>query len=131
MMAPLAVPAAARLTEAGEEVVDILTSLGVSKPVAFCVVVLANRGEVSSAELGGMTGLRQPDVSRAMRSLRDRGWAVKREEPRLGKGRPVHRYRLLLEPKDIGLALERDLRRTSESRRAAIGRLREAVTEAR
>lgn len=67
---------------------------GLSKNLARTLVVLAARGETTSLDVETSATLRQPEVSLAMKELRQRRWVVKRDVKREGKGRPLHAYRL-------------------------------------
>lgn len=73
---------------------DLLERAGLPRKLALPVVFLAAHGEVTSPEVEGATGLRQPEVSTAIRHLRERGWVAKRDVKRDGRGRPLHAYRL-------------------------------------
>jgi predicted transcriptional regulator len=81
-----------QLDEKGEEIADVLTSLGLSRPIAKTLSYLKDLREVTSVELERVTGLRQPEVSIAMRDLRERDWISEREEKKPGKGRPYKIY---------------------------------------
>ena len=48
----------------------------------------------SSREIEMATDMRQPEVSVAMRILRDMGWILERDVKSLGKGRPMKIYAL-------------------------------------
>lgn len=75
--------------------VDLLHSLGVKRNVAKVITYLAVAGEATSREIERGSGLRQPEVSIAMRTLRRenwvREWDIKNTE---GKGRPSKVYAL-------------------------------------
>ncbi len=76
--------------EKDEEIADVLTSLGLSRPIAKALSYLADLKEATSVELEGMTGLRQPEVSIVMKDLKERDWISEREEKKPGKGRPFN-----------------------------------------
>ncbi len=77
-----------------EGLVALLIQAGLSKNLARTLVVLASQGETTSLDVEKVAGLRQPEVSIAMKELRGRGWVAKRDIKREGKGRPLHAYRL-------------------------------------
>jgi predicted transcriptional regulator len=81
--------------------VDALVAAGVPKNVAKSLVCVASRGEITSAGIEGATGLRQPEVSIAVQELRKLGWVAKRDIKKVGKGRPIHSYRLAGPLRDI------------------------------
>jgi predicted transcriptional regulator len=80
--------------DADLEFVQGLQNLGVRKNVASLITYLKDVKEVSSKEIEIATDLRQPEVSIAMRTLRERGWLAERELKKEGKGRPVKIYSL-------------------------------------
>ncbi len=61
--------------------------------------------ESKSDERETVTGFRQPEVSIAMRWLKERDW-VKRQEKKVGKGRPYKAYLLKFGFNDIIAQLE-------------------------
>lgn len=72
-----------------------LEQLGVKRPEACLVAVLSVGETLTTAEIAKRTDLRQPEISTATRSLRDRGWLEESTIPKKkGKGRPMHSYRL-------------------------------------
>lgn len=65
-----------------------------NRNVASLITYLKDVDEGSSKDIEMATDLRQPEVSIAMRTLRERGWVVEREIKRDGKGRPMKIYSL-------------------------------------
>lgn len=77
------------------EMVELLRRLSINRPVAFTLACLSKGEEISSQCIEMVSGLRQPEVSIAMRYLRENNWIDMREEKKnQGKGRPVKLYRL-------------------------------------
>ncbi len=76
------------------EFVETLRSLSVPRNVATLITFLANVDEASSREIEMGSDLRQPEVSIAMRTLRDNNWIEEKEIKREGKGRPMKVYSL-------------------------------------
>ena len=107
------------------EFVQGLQNLGVNRNVAHLITYLKDVKEVSSRDIETATGLRQPEVSIAMRTLRERGWLIEHEIKGNGKGRPLKIYALRATIDEIINYCEaeksRELARTSE----AIQRLKE------
>ena len=66
----------------------------IPRSVAYTLVYIRDKGEITSVEIERETGLRQPEVSIAMQWLRRKGWINKRNMKKEGKGRPIHGYRL-------------------------------------
>ena len=77
------------------EMVELLRRLNINRPVAFTLACLSKGEEISSQSIEMVSGLRQPEVSIAMRYLRENNWIYMREEKKnQGKGRPVKLYKL-------------------------------------
>lgn len=77
------------------EMVDLLRRLNINRPVALTLACLSKGEEISSQNIEMVSGLRQPEVSIAMRYLRENDWVQMREEKKnQGKGRPIKLYRL-------------------------------------
>ena len=76
------------------EFVGALRSLNVSRNVATLITYLTNTNEATSREIEMGTNLRQPEVSIAMRTLRQNNWVNERDIKAEGKGRPMKIYKL-------------------------------------
>ena len=77
------------------EMIELFRRINVSRPIALTIACLAKGEEISSQNIEMISGLRQPEVSVAMRYLRENNWIDIREEKKSkGKGRPVKLYRL-------------------------------------
>ncbi len=77
------------------EMVELLRKLDISRPVAKTLACLSDGKELTSHSIEMSSGLRQPEVSIAMRYLKNNNWIEIREEKRdNGKGRPVKYYKL-------------------------------------
>jgi predicted transcriptional regulator len=77
------------------EMVELLRRLNINRPVAYTLACLSKGDEISSQCIEMVSGLRQPEVSIAMRYLRENNWVEMREEKKnQGKGRPVKLYKL-------------------------------------
>lgn len=100
---------------ADEEFADTLMGLGLKRNVAKTLTYLKNVEEVTSREIERGSDLRQPEVSNAMRELKNMNWVVIREEKKPGKGRPFKIYRLDAKINSIIHQLEHQ--KTVESRR--------------
>ncbi len=75
-----------------------LQRIGVTRIEAELISLLNEQPDVSTKEAVELTSLRQPEVSVGMRELVERGWVECEPIPRDGKGRPMNRYRLGVEP---------------------------------
>ncbi len=115
-----------QLDEKDEEIADALISLGMSRPIARVLSYIQNKNEVTSVELERESGLRQPEVSIAMRELKGRGWINERENKKPGKGRPYKVYSLKVGFDKIVDELERQQRKVADEARSRIERLRKS-----
>lgn len=89
------------LDDDDREFVEVLRDLGIPRNVASMITYLANVEEATSREIEIGSNLRQPEVSIAMRSLRNNGWVEEREVKKDGKGRPMKVYRLIISLEEI------------------------------
>ncbi|WP_292375819.1 transcriptional regulator [Methanosarcina sp. UBA411] len=77
------------------EMIELFRRINVSRPIALTLACLSKGREISSQSIEMISGLRQPEVSVAMRYLRENNWIDIREEKKSkGKGRPVKLYKL-------------------------------------
>jgi predicted transcriptional regulator len=113
------------LDEKDLEFVDLLLKLGVNRNVARVVAYLKNVKESTSREIELGSELRQPEVSIAMRTPRERGWISEREVKGPGKGRPTRIYALSTPIEEIVKCYEEETRSESARSMEAIQRLRE------
>ncbi len=103
------------LSDNSNKLASFLTESDIPRSVAFTLVYIRNKGEITSVEIERETGLRQPEVSIAMQWLRRKGWINKRNMKKEGKGRPVHGYRLSKEFDEILEEIIQDLASKIES----------------
>jgi predicted transcriptional regulator len=113
------------LDEKDQELVKALEAVGVRRNVATIIVYLKNLDEATSKGIEKGSGLRQPEVSIAMRTLRQKGWIVKREVRSGGKGRPMRLYKLTMPIDDIIGHYEEEKRKESSQAMQSIQRLKE------
>lgn len=117
------------LDERDEEVVDHLVELGVGRNPAKVLVYLFQVEEAVSRQLEQGAGMRQPEVSVAVRRLRREGWVEKRDVRTEGKGRPMHCYRLAVAFGEVLDALEERERARAREALARIEEVRGMVEE--
>ncbi len=115
-----------QLDEKDEEIADALISLDMSRNVARILSYLQSSKEVKSVDLEREAGLRQPEVSLAVRELKERGWISEREEKKPGKGRPYKVYSLKVGFDEIVDELERQQRKAVDEIRSRIEQLRKS-----
>jgi predicted transcriptional regulator len=114
-----------QLNDGDEEISDILISSGMSRPVARTLTYLKKVDTATSIDLERVTGLRQPEVSIAMKELNPLDWVNESEEKKPGKGRPNKVYSLKVGFKDIIAHLEKQQKKAHEEAQARITRLKE------
>lgn len=88
--------------------VEILTEAGVPRNTARVLTFIAVAGKTFSAQIQSGTGMRQPEVSIALKQLAERKWISRQSVQREGKGRPIYVYRLRRELREIVEAVEKD-----------------------
>jgi predicted transcriptional regulator len=110
------------------EFVETLRSLGVPRNVATLITFLANVDEASSREIEMGSDLRQPEVSIAMRTLRDNQWIEEREIKREGKGRPMKVYSLRASIGEIIKHFEEEKLHESAQAMESIQRLKQLIS---
>jgi len=116
-----------QLDDNDEELAEILISSGLSRPVARTLAYLQKVDTATSIDLERGTGLRQPEVSIAMRQLKPLDWVDESEEKKPGKGRPNKVYSLKIQFKDIIAHLEKQHKKEIDDGIASIKRLKELV----
>ena len=113
-----------QLDKKQEEIADALISLGLGRIVARTLAYLNNGNEVTSVALERRTGLRQPEVSIAMRQLKEHDWINERDEKKPGKGRPYKIYSLKVGFKEIFAHLETERKKAEVEAQERIERLK-------
>jgi predicted transcriptional regulator len=112
--------------EKDEKIAEALISLGMNKNVAIALTFLQNMNVATSIDFEQSTNLRQPEVSIAMKILKEYDWITEREEKkRIGKGRPTKVFSLKVGFNDIVNHLEKQQKKTLEEARANVERLKE------
>ncbi|MDD1754649.1 MAG: ArsR family transcriptional regulator [Methanothrix sp.] len=110
------------------EFVETLRSLGVPRNVSTLITFLANVDEASSREIEMGSDLRQPEVSIAMRTLRDNSWIEEKEIKREGKGRPMKVYSLRASIDEIIKHFEEEKMHESAQAMESIQRLKQLIS---
>ncbi len=113
------------LDDNDREFVEVLRDLGIPRNVASMITYLANVEEATSREIEIGSNLRQPEVSIAMRTLRNNDWVEEREIKKDGKGRPMKVYRLTISLDDIIRHFEDEKRSESTRVMENIDRLKD------
>jgi len=114
-----------QLDEKDEEIADALIAIGMSRNIARTLSYLQNVDEATSVELERVVRLHQPEVSIAMKQLKDRDWINEREKKKTGKGRPYKIYSLKVSFKDIIAQLEKQQMEAVDKTQTKIEKLKE------
>jgi predicted transcriptional regulator len=114
-----------QLDEKDEEIADALISLGMSRNAALTLAYMQNVNSATTIDLERSARLRQPEVSIAIKQLKERDWLNEREEKKPGKGRPNKIYSLKVGFNDIIAQLDNQQRKAVEEIQAKIERLKE------
>ncbi|HEY9246499.1 MAG TPA: transcriptional regulator protein [Candidatus Methanoperedens sp.] len=114
-----------QLDEKDEEIADVLVSLGMTRNVAKALSYLQTMNSATSGDLERGANLRQPEVSIAMRQLKENNWIMEREEKKSGKGRPYKVYSLKVSFKDIINQVEKQKRKAAQRTQERITHLKE------
>ena len=112
------------LDEKDHTFIEMLRNLGMSKNVATTMAYLMNVDEASSREIEISTGLRQPEISLAMRLMRKQSWVSVRSEKKPGKGRPITVYALEAPVDEIISYYEDKIYKESQATVSAIKKLK-------
>ena len=113
------------LDEKDRDTIAALQTVGVRRNVATIIVYLKDLDEATSRDIEKGSELRQPEVSIAMRVLREKGWIAEREVKKEGRGRPMKLYRLTVPIDDIIGHYEEMKRNESSRAMQSIQRLKE------
>ena len=114
------------LDEKDLEFIEGLQNLGVNQNVAKLITYLKDVDEGSSSrDIEMATGMRQPEVSIAMGTLRNMGWISERDIKSPGKGRPTRIYALGATIEEIIQHYEEEKNNEAAETMQAIQRLKE------
>lgn len=110
----------------GHEIIELLQGLDVPRTEAICIACLVCGEELTSQNIEQASGLRQPEVSIAMRPLRERKWIEERNEKKNSdKGRPVKYYKLVVPFEQIVETFENNILRRNKEIAEALEQLKE------
>ena len=88
--------------------VEILAEAGIPRNTARVLTFIAVAGRTFSAQIQAGTGMRQPEVSIALKHLTERKWISRQSVQREGKGRPIYVYKLRRELGEIVDTVEKE-----------------------
>jgi predicted transcriptional regulator len=104
--------------------VKTLSNIGMSRNIATTMAYLINVDKASSREIEISTGLRQPEISLAMRLMRNQSWVSVRSEKKPGKGRPMKIYSLAASVDEIISYYEDKIDKESQATVSVIKKLK-------
>ena len=108
------------------EIIELLQSLKIPRTESISIVCLLCGEELTSQTIERASGLRQPEVSVAMRPLRERGWIIERNAKKTnGKGRPTKYYKLTVPLGAIIETFESEILQKNDEIMDSISQLRE------
>lgn len=113
------------LDEKDLEFIEALRNLKVPRNVAALITYLADANEATSRQVEMGTNLRQPEVSIAMRTLRQNKWVEERDIKAEGKSRPMKVYKLSISLDSIINHFEEERKQESAHAMMSIQRLKE------
>ncbi len=96
-----------------------------SRNEAMTLAYMQNASSATTIDLETSARLRQPEVSIAMKELKERDWVNEREEKKPGKGRPCKIYSLKVGFKDMIAQLEEQKKKAVYEMQERIKRLKE------
>jgi predicted transcriptional regulator len=111
--------------EKDEKIAEALISLGMNKNVAMALTFLQNMNAATSTDIERGVNLHQPEVSIAVKQLKEKNWITEREERKIGKGRPIKVFSLKVGFNDIVNQLEKQHEKALDEARANVERLKE------
>jgi predicted transcriptional regulator len=114
-----------QLDKKDEEIADALIFLGMSRNAAMTLAYMQNTNAATTIELERSARLRQPEVSIAMKQLKERDWVNEREKKKAGKGRPNKIYSLKIGFDEIVAQLEKQHKDAVDEAQGKIERLKE------
>ncbi|TGC09703.1 transcriptional regulator [Methanolobus halotolerans] len=110
----------------GYEIIELLQGLNVPRTESICIACLVCGNELTSQGIERASGLRQPEVSIAMRPLRDRKWIEERNEKKNNdKGRPLKYYKLIVTFDHIVEIFENEVLKKNREIEEALEQLKE------
>jgi predicted transcriptional regulator len=112
------------LDESDHIYIEMFRNLGMSRNVATTMAYLMNVDEASSQEIEISTGLRQPEVSLAIRLMCNQSWVRVRSEKKPGKGRPMKIYSLAAQVEEIISYYEDKIYKKSQATISVIKKLK-------
>jgi predicted transcriptional regulator len=115
------------LAEKEEELVNLLSGIGIKRNVAKVLVFLAKTPTVTSRAIDRGTDLRHLEVATVMQYLKKQGWIKSQENKAKSKGRPVKIYELAKPIPEIVSGIEKEKIKEANDQLQLIQKLRNYV----
>lgn len=112
------------LDENDRNFIETLRNVGMSRNIATTIAYLINVGKASSREIEISTGLRQTEVSLAVRLMCNKSWVNVCSEKKPGKGRPIKIYYLVAPIDEIISYYEDKIYKESQATISAIKQIK-------
>ncbi|UCE73631.1 MAG: ArsR family transcriptional regulator [Methanomassiliicoccales archaeon] len=106
------------------ETLGLMISLGMPRNISKVLLFLSKKGEATSQKIEISMGLRQSEVSIALKNMRGRGGVTSKSLKRKGKGRPTQLYRLKISLRRIIKEIEGEKLKEIEDMKKKIARLK-------
>ena len=106
---------------------ELFSDLGMPRNLAKTLMYICQVEECKSTDVELGADLRQPEVSIAMQELRKRGWVMKKDLKKKGKGRPTNMYTTKMDLNSIIDTLEEQKLSEIDQMKNNISELRETV----
>ncbi|MDV0446890.1 hypothetical protein MsAg5_07530 [Methanosarcinaceae archaeon Ag5] len=109
--------------------IEMFKNLNIKKSVSKTLLCLSTEEGVSSTTICQLTGLKQPEVSNAIKCLEESNWVSVTEVKSKKAGRPIKYYRLLISKEEIYETIEKNARKEVTERTECVERLKELVKD--
>ena len=114
-------------TDKEEKFADLLIAVGTNKNVAKVLVFFASNPEATSREIERGADMRQPEVSMAMKYLKERGWIKISERSVETKGRPMKIYEMVKSIREIMDVIDTEKKKEAKEQIAIVKKIKDYV----
>jgi len=115
----------AQMDEKDNEIVNILTRIGMAKNTAKVFVAIKELDNPDTKQIMQFTGIMQPQISVAIQKLRELDYINVETEKTEKQGRPIQFFSLKKSINEIIFDIEETVQRKIDAERQNIARLRE------
>lgn len=114
-------------TDKEDEIVVLLTKIGMQISVARVLIFFATKPEATSKDIERRTDLHQTQISVAMRYLIERGWIKICMISKGSKGRPVKVYGRVKSIREIMQVIEKEKKKEAKEQLAIVKKIKDTV----